>query len=188
KVDAIFDKEGIPKDSKFIGVNIRKWKLSKDLEAQLATSLEYIYHTYNLMPIFIPMYQSDTEVMLKTAEMMTVPYRILSKTYDPEELIGIMGRMDFVIAMRLHTLIYSSITSTPMLGLIYDPKIKGYLDYIGQGAAGNVENINSEMIIMGARQIMENYEDNKRKLENTMMTMKNKAKENVALACQLMKS
>ena len=75
-----------------------------------------------------------------------------------------------------------------MLGLIYDPKIKGYLDYIGQGAAGNVENINSEMIIMGARQIMENYEDNKRKLENTMMTMKNKAKENVALACQLMKS
>lgn len=188
KVDIIFDKEGIPKDSNLIGVNIRKWKLSKDLEAQLAASLEYIYHTYNLLPVFIPMYQSDAEVMQKTAEMMSIPYRILSKTYEPEELIGIMERMEFVIAMRLHTLIYASITATPMLGLIYDPKIKGYLDYIGQGAAGNVENINSEMIITGARKIMENYQDNKRRLENIMMNMKNKAKENVALACELMKS
>ncbi|SHI98366.1 polysaccharide pyruvyl transferase CsaB [Lutispora thermophila] len=188
KVDVIFDKEGIPKDSKLVGVNIRKWKLSRDLESQLANSLEFIYNTYNLMPVFIPMYQSDTEVMMKTSEMMTIPHRILSKTYEPEELIGIMGRMEFVIAMRLHTLIYSSITATPMLGLIYDPKIKGYLDYIGQEAAGSVENIKSEVIITGARHIMENYEDNKRKLENTMMAMKNKAKENVALACQLMKS
>jgi len=188
EVDAIFDREGIPKDSRLIGVNIRKWKLSKDLEAQLAASLESIYHTYNLMPVFIPMYQSDTEVMQKTAEMMNIPYRILSKTYDPEELIGIMGRMELVIAMRLHTLIYSSITATPMLGLIYDPKIKGYLDYIEQRAAGNVENISSDMIIKEARQIMENYQENKRRLEKIMMTMKDKARENVALACELMKS
>ena len=187
-IDGIFQKEGIPLESKFIGVNIRKWKLSKDIETQLAISLGYIYEKYKLLPIFIPMYQSDTEVMVKTAEKMSIPYKILSKTYTPEELIGIMGRMDLVIAMRLHTLIYSSITATPMIGLIYDPKIKGYLDYIGQNAAGSVENISSEIINMRTDEIMKDYSDNKNTLENTMKAMKEKAKNNAALAYDLIKA
>ena len=185
-IDAIFKKEGLPLDSNYIGINIRKWKLSRDLEVQLAASLEYIYKKYNLLPVFIPMYQSDTEVMIKTAEKMNVPYRVLSKTYAPEELIGIMGHMELVIAMRLHTLIYSSITATPMVGLIYDPKIKGYLDYIGQSDAGNVESISSDMITMRVDEIMQGYWDKKKRLENTMKVMKKKAKENAALAYELM--
>ena len=187
-IDKIFEKEGIPIDSKFIGVNIRKWKLSKDLESQLAASLEYIYDKYKLLPVFIPMYQSDREVMIKTAEKMRIPYRILSKIYAPEELIGIMGRMELVIAMRLHTLIYSSITATPMIGLIYDPKIKGYLDYIGQNAAGSVDSISDEMINIRADEIMQDYSGKKSRLENTMKIMKEKAKENVALAYDLIKA
>lgn len=187
EVDVIFEKEGIPLDSKFIGVNIRKWKLSKDLEAQLAASLEYIYGKYKLLPVFIPMNQSDTEIMVKTAERMNIPYRILSKTYTPEELIGIMGRMELVIAMRLHTLIYASITATQMIGLIYDPKIKGYLDYIGQNSAGSVENISNGIINMRVDEIMQDYMENKSRLENTMKAMKEKARKNAALAYELMK-
>ncbi|NLM45151.1 MAG: polysaccharide pyruvyl transferase CsaB [Clostridiales bacterium] len=186
KVDEIFKEEGIHENGSYIGVNIRKWKYSNDLESQLAISLEYIYSNYKLMPIFIPMYQSDIDVIKITGEKMRIPYKILSKTYEPEELIGIISHMKLVIAMRLHTLIYSSITATPMAGLIYDPKVKGYLDYIGQRAAGNVENISSEMIIARVREIMDNYSDNKNKLENIMKDMKKKAKENVNLAYELM--
>ena len=56
-------------------------------------------------------------------------------------------------------------------------KGKGYLDYIGQRAAGNVENISSEMIIARVREIMDNYSDNKNKLENIMKDMKKRPRE-----------
>jgi len=188
KVDEIFKIENISENGEYIGVNIRNWKHSNDLESQLAESLEHIYNTYKLIPVFIPMYQSDMDVIKVTGEKMKIPYIILSKIYEPEELIGIIGRMRLVIAMRLHTLIYSSITATPMVGLIYDPKVKGYLDYIEQRAAGNVENIRSEMINDRVREIMDNYSECKIKLDNIMKDMKKKAKDNVKLAYELLQS
>lgn len=186
-INDIFIKEEIPLDTKLIGVNIRKWKWSVDLKTQLAKSLEYIYNKYELLPLFIPMSHEDIDIILETAGLLNTPYSILSNIYEPEELIGIMGRLDMVIAMRLHTLIYASIAATPMIGLIYDPKIKGYLDYIGQHAAGNVENIESRMINDKVDLIMTNYLEEKNNLELKMYKMKEKAKENVKLAYELMK-
>lgn len=184
-IDNIFIKEGIPLDAKLIGVNIRKWKLSVDLKTQLAQSLKYIYNKYGLLPLLIPMSHEDLDIILETSKLLDVPYRILTNIYEPEEIIGIMGRLDMVIAMRLHTLIYASIAETPMIGLIYDPKIKGYLDYIGQHAAGNVENIKSSMINEKADMIMSSYSAEKSKLESKMFAMKDMAKENVKLAFEL---
>ncbi len=118
--------------------------------------------------------------------MLNIPYEMLSKVYLPEELIGIMKRLVLVMAMRLHTLIYSSIAATPMIGLIYDPKVKGYLEYIGQSAAGNVENIKSKNINEISDSIMGNYDDEKKKLRTRMAELEGLTKENVRLAFELM--
>lgn len=187
EIDNIFIKENIPINSKLIGINARKWKLSGDLKNQLAKSLEYIYKKYGLIAVFIPMSYEDIDIMLKISKLLDTPFRMLYSIYEPEELIGIIGRMDMVIAMRLHTLIYSSIAVTPMLGLIYDPKVKGYLDYIGQYAAGNVESIESSEINDKVDMVMSNYEAEKRNLNSKMLNMKGLARENVKLAYELMK-
>ncbi len=186
-IEDIFIKEEIPLEANLIGVNIRKWKMLGDLKNQLAQSLEYIYNRYKLMALFIPMSHEDMDIILETVKLVHTPYRVLSNIYEPEELIGMMGRMKIIIAMRLHTLIYSSIAGTPMIGLVYDPKIKGYLDYIEQHAAGNVENIESSMVNDKVDMIMENYITEKNSLGSKMLKMKEMAKENVKLAYEIMK-
>lgn len=185
-VEDLLKKEGISRETKLIGINIRDWKYSGDFNVRLAESLVYIYNKYNLIPLFIPMSAGDLEVIKCFAQPLDIPYKILSEVYLPEELIGIAERLVIVMAMRLHTLIYSSIAATPMVGLIYDPKVKGYLEYIGQPAAGNVENISSSKINEKIDMIMDNYDYEKKKLELRMAELKELTKENVKLAFELM--
>ncbi len=184
-VKNIFTREGISSDNKYVGVNIRKWPYAKNLDNELIKSLVYLYEEYQLVPLFIPMSQEDTVIMKKIASRLDIPYKVLTDIYEPEELIGIMKQLVMVLAMRLHTLIYSSIAATPMVGLIYDPKIKGYLDYIGQPAAGDVKSIESIMINIEADKIMKNYEKEKDKLEIRMNELKELTRENVKLAFEL---
>ena len=40
--------------------------------------------------------------------------------------------MSLVVSMRLHTLIFASGQGVPMVGVVYDPKVSGFLDYLGQ--------------------------------------------------------
>lgn len=186
-VTEIFAKEGIAPEGKYIGVNIRRWKGSQDLGIQLAQSLKYIYEEYGLMPLFIPMSGDDMEIINNMKQSMEIPYKALTKVYQPEELIGIAGELAIVLAMRLHTLVYSSIARIPMIGLVYDPKIKGYLEYIGQPAAGNVLEIKSSMINDKVDLIMKSYEEEKYKLERRMIYLTELTKENVKQAYELMK-
>lgn len=184
-VRSIFAKEGISLDNKYVGVNIRKWPYAKNLDNELIKSLIYLYEEYQLVPLFIPMSQEDVVIMKRIASRLDIPYNVLTNIYEPEELIGIMKQLVMVLAMRLHTLIYSSIAATPMIGLIYDPKIKGYLDYIGQPAAGDVKSIESIMINIETDKIMKDYDKEKNKLEIRMNELKELTGENVKLAFEL---
>ena len=47
-------------------------------------------------------------------------------------MLGVLRRMEFVAAMRLHTLIYSTAVGTPVIGLAYDGKIRAFMETTGQ--------------------------------------------------------
>lgn len=47
---------------------------------------------------------------------MKAPYHILDDGAEPELLIGVLGRMDVVVSMRLHGLIFSSLSGAPLVG------------------------------------------------------------------------
>ena len=51
----------------------------------------------------------------------------------PELLISVLAKMEVVVSMRLHGLIFSSLSGAPLVGVSYDPKIGSYLRYLGYG-------------------------------------------------------
>ena len=47
-------------------------------------------------------------------------------------MIGLFRRMDIVISMRLHALVFAAGQGVPLLGIVDDPKVDGFLEYLGQ--------------------------------------------------------
>jgi len=104
------------------------------------------------------------------------------QTYD------LISRMDMLLGMRLHSLVFSAVAAVPMVGLVYDPKIQGFLDYIGQPSAGDVRFLEYENLIRLSEGVWNDRESISRQLRETIPELEEKARENARVAVELINS
>ncbi len=134
-------KEGIPLDKEIIGVSVRSWTKTKFVDKyikEVAKACDNMIKQGKIV-LFIPMEQpKDTEISKKVMYEMKQDAYILNNKYKPDEILGIIGQMNLIIGMRLHTLLFSALKNVPMIGLIYDPKIEYYLNVLNMPSGGDV--------------------------------------------------
>ena len=53
--------------------------------------------------------------------------------------MGIISQADFILSMRLHTLIFAARQRVPLIGFVYDPKIEYYLEKLDMPSGGNLK-------------------------------------------------
>ena len=96
--------------------------------------------------LLIPMhYPEDLEICQKIREMVgKEDSHILQAKYTAEEIMGIIGNLKMMIAMRLHSLIYAATRKVPMMGLIYDPKVEGLLRELEIPYSISVDNLEAD--------------------------------------------
>ena len=125
-------------------------------------------------------YPTDIEVSRFVAEKMSENAYILDKRYTPTQILGIIGRFDIMLSMRLHSLIFAAVQNVPMMGIIYDPKIEYYLKELDMPEVGDVrkELLDPDKIVKYSEEITENLTLYKEKLLKSSEIMKKKAKEN----------
>ena len=87
-----------------------------------------------MTPVFLPIERRlDVGAAQKAAVYIKkAPYRILHATGSSDHTIGLFARMQAVVSMRLHALVFSAGQGVPLVGVVYDPKISSFLSYIGQ--------------------------------------------------------
>ena len=61
-----------------------------------------------------------------------VPHYFLDDAGSAGTIIGALSRMEVVVSMRLHALIFAAGQGIPLAGVVYDPKVSSFLRYIGQ--------------------------------------------------------
>lgn len=147
RLDEIMVREGVPATGLTIGVSVRKSKTELEQE-KIALLCNKMIEEYQANIVLIPMqYPADFVVCEQLAKQMQHPVTIIEEKYSSEEQIGIVGRMDIVISMRLHTLIYSSLMGRPMMGIIYDEKIMYFLQRINMPYVKDIENTDITSIL-----------------------------------------
>lgn len=87
---------------------------------------------YGMMPIFVPMYPSRDDSITELLQRRCGCGKII-RGLTASELLGLLKKAEFVIGTRLHMLIFAASAGVPMLGISYDPKINGFMNYIGEG-------------------------------------------------------
>ncbi|MBQ3107117.1 MAG: polysaccharide pyruvyl transferase CsaB, partial [Firmicutes bacterium] len=119
-VEAAFEAEGVPADAKKMGFCLRNWDSFRNYEA-VAEAADYASRTYGVLPVFLPVeIPKDIAAAEKVTALMKEPFCACKNRHSAEELIGMLGSMEAVVGMRLHSLVFSAAGGTPTVGISYD--------------------------------------------------------------------
>lgn len=141
-----FAREGVPAEIKKIGFCLRNWP-SFNTAKPIAEAAAYAYEKYGLTPVFMALeLPRDIAAAELALPYMTVPYYTCRLRHDVEDLIGMLGSMDVVVAMRLHALIFSTIGGAPVVGVSYDVKVDSFIKEIGSDTCLSLENLETEAL------------------------------------------
>lgn len=146
KTDELFENEGIDKNEKYMCVSVRNWpKNPKTFEDDMSDVLDEIYDEYGIKTLFVPLHEPhDREISARIMAKMKSPAFMIKNTYNAQNLIGLMSRAELVSGMRLHSMIFASAANAKICGIVYDEKVRGFLDSVNSSDYINVENFNKE--------------------------------------------
>mgnify|MGYP001210654700 FL=1 len=189
KISEILKKEGILEDKPLVGVAVRNWKNAEELVDNVAKAIDYLIEEYNTNVILIPMhYPEDLSISNNILEKVTKQRcYILRNKYSVEDIMGVIKRLEIIIAMRLHSLIYAATQGIPMIGIVYDPKIEGFLKSINMEYMCPVEHIEYNQLISNIEYVWENRDKLRNKLIELDEEMRTEALKNVQMALELLK-
>ena len=145
-IDGMLEREGLDPSGRYIGFTLRPWPGFEDKAPVFAAAADYAWEKYGLTPLFLPIERRiDVAAAEKAAAFVQkAPYHILRETGSSELTIGLFARMQVVLSMRLHALVFAAGQGVPLVGVVYDPKISSFLSYIGQDLYSELDQITVE--------------------------------------------
>lgn len=185
--DAKLSEIGLNNTSKYCITALRPWQTMNDNFAdEVAKTADYIKDTYNIDTVFVCMQPSrDRAITNRTANLMKNKGYILDTSCSTPQLLAIIRNAEFVIGMRLHTLIYAAGVETPVIGISYDPKIDAMMEYMNQNFRVTVEELDSATLCEYADTIIKNHGEISAQLSITAEKAREKASENAVYALNL---
>ena len=160
EVSAVMKNNGLDPEGRYICLCLRRWPGFKEKAKFFAAAADYAIEKYGLVPIFLSInHQNDSDAADAVLSMMKGKGKVLREPMGTAKTIGIMSRMELVLSMRLHGLIFASAQGAPLVGVSYDPKVTAFLDYIGQElhtefdslSEGRLEPLIDEAVKLGAQ-------------------------------------
>ena len=190
RVNDILTKEGIPIDKPLVGISVRNWKNSDKLKKVVSDAIDYIINNYDARIVLIPMhYPEDLKISNEIANRASqTNCYVLQNNYCVEDIMGIINKLELIIAMRLHSLIYAATQAVPMIGLVYDPKVNGFLELIGIDAKCNVEKLELVELCAAIEKTWKNKDKIKGGLSKVREELRQKALNNIEMALHILKS
>ena len=133
EIDSVLLRAGIPPRGKYLCFALRNWKGFEAKAPLFAQAARYAYETYGLTPVFAAAEKHlDPGAGRLAAAGLMIPHYFLDDAGDAGTIIGALSRMQAVVSMRLHALIFAAGQGIPLAGVVYDPKVSAFLRYIGQ--------------------------------------------------------
>jgi polysaccharide pyruvyl transferase CsaB len=131
--------EGIATGRPLVGLSIREpGAAAPDLDVDayatvLAHTADFVVDRFGADVVFIPMERIDIRLSHDVISRMTHAHhaQVLKGDYAPAQLLGLMEHLDFVIATRLHVIIFAALSGTPFVPLRYAAKVDEFVRALG---------------------------------------------------------
>ena len=126
---------------------LRPWKnLSRHLQAIVDAAI-YVNQKHGLTPVFVALEPTrDLEINRQAAGMLSCRSFVLPAPRDEQLTIGMMQKMRVIVSMRLHALIFASSVGAPLAAISYDPKVTGFMAYLGQKHCMELDDVTKDSL------------------------------------------
>ena len=143
KTDSVLLRAGIPPRGRYICFALRPWPGFQAKAPLFAAGARYAWERYGLTPVFTAVEKGQDPAAARQAAQTLegVPHYFLDDAGAAGTIIGALSRMEIVVSMRLHALIFSAGQGIPLAGVVYDPKVSAFLRYIGQENFTDLEDL-----------------------------------------------
>jgi len=177
--------EGIKKSGRpLLGVAVRNPNREKnDFTPQLIEAVNWLAKEHNYVPVLV-LFQSpqDMHQTSKIIHGIKESAHLIFRICKPSEMLSLFSQFDLLIGMRLHSLIFALINDVPMLGISYDPKVKAFMQMVGQPQV-EVDDLGDMKEKLG--QIIANKERIREALKVKKVELRQRAEKNFELLWKL---
>ena len=126
---------------------LRPWKGFAEKKQAFVDAANHISQTHGLIPLFFALEPGrDLAPCREVAEALSCKGYVLQTPSDVRLIIGMMKKMQLVVSMRLHTLIFASCVGAPLVAVSYDPKVTGFMQYLGQKHCADFDSLTAETL------------------------------------------
>lgn len=183
----ILKQAGADISKRILGISVRSWDtLPETFAEEMAGFADYASEKYGFHTVFLPMQPSrDMELSSRIFDGLKCHATILAEGQTIGDMLAVVGCMDICVGMRLHTLIYAAASAVPLIGLVYDPKISGFMEYLHQEAYLAIEKVSCKALEKLLDETVENYDVIKQELVKRRKQLRSKAELNAKYAIEL---
>ena len=158
-VDSYFLSNDLDPAGQYAMFVLRPWK---NLDAHLQSIVDtanYVNQKYGLTPVFVALEPTrDLETNRRAAAMLPCRAFVLPAPHDEQLTIGMMQKMRVIVSMRLHALIFASSVGAPLAAISYDPKVTGFMAYLGQKHCIELADVTKDALCALVEQTMQTAE------------------------------
>lgn len=165
---------------KVLGVSVRQWSALEGYQQELAQTLDNMQEQgYEIL--FIPMdYPDDILESKRVIACMRKPAHLLEQNLSTGQHLALISRLDLMLGMRLHALIFAASCGIPFAGISYDPKIDAFLDLFGLTSLSvSAQAMQEEIKTLLQNESVQNY------IRQISLKMREQSEENARLALQV---
>lgn len=133
KARPVLLRHGLEDGERYVMFVPRPWHKFADHVADFAAAAQYVYEQHGMTPVFFALEpERDEKAVEQIVQGIACPCVRIRAPQDSGQILALMQRMEVVVSMRLHALIFAAGQGVPLVGIVYDPKVSGFLDDLGQ--------------------------------------------------------
>lgn len=185
-IDNLIEKYNL-KNIMCVSVRTVKEMNEEEFARAVSSALDYAKEKYGKMPVLLPLQQRDTEISKKIVNNMTESAVIIKEKLSVAEVLSLVAHSDLCIGMRLHMLIYAACGAVPVIGIVYDPKVSGFMEYARQDLYIDINNLTDDSLKRLIDECMESLDAREKSLMNEREKLKGLSGKNIEKAYRLYK-
>lgn len=135
RVSVFLSDRAIPADARYLLIAPRPWQGVENALEAFADAAKYAYVHHGLVPVLFAMEpKRDRTICDQIASLLQnlgFTASVIDAPEDAALCIGVVSRASAVLSMRLHTLVFAAGQDVPCAGVVYDPKVSGFMKSLG---------------------------------------------------------